>query len=79
MVLTISGITTVVTVDILVIGRRDLRSSFGSTICSHLTLAFRSIWDARRATSASVELVYCHGDIIDGGDSDEKGKWIKLP
>jgi hypothetical protein len=71
MVLTTSGISTVVTVDILVIGRRDLRSSFGSAICCHLTLAFRSIWDERRPSSASVELVHCHGDIIDGGDSDD--------
>jgi hypothetical protein len=42
-------------------------------------LAFSSIWDEGRASSASVELVYCHVDIIDGGDSDEKGLWIKLP
>jgi hypothetical protein len=79
MVLTTSGISTVVAVDILVIGRRDLQSSFGSAICCHLTLAFRFIWDERRASSVSVELVYCPGDIIDSGDSDEKGKWIKLP
>jgi hypothetical protein len=72
MVLTTSGISTVVTVDILVIGRRDLRSSLGSTICCHLTQAFGCVWIERSASSARVEQNYCLGDIIDGGDMIRK-------